>query len=90
MMEEIHAEISGLVQGVGFRSLVSRYALEHNIKGFVRNLPDGRVEICAQGEAVAIKEFFNEIRQFPGRASIERFEEKKIECGKKHSTFQVY
>jgi acylphosphatase len=89
-MEEIHAKISGIVQGVGFRSLVSRYAVAHNIKGFVRNLPDGRVEICAQGEARAIKEFFNEIRQNPGRASIERFEEKKSESGKKHSAFEVY
>jgi acylphosphatase len=90
MMEEIHAVISGLVQGVGFRSLVSRYAVAHNIKGFVRNLPDGKVEICAQGAAVAIREFFNEIRQVPGRASIERFEEKKTSCGKKYSTFLIY
>jgi acylphosphatase len=90
MMEEIHAKVTGLVQGVGFRSLVSRYALEHNIKGFVRNLPDGTVEICAQGAAVALKEFFNEIRKSPGRASIERLEEKKTECGIKHSSFRVY
>ncbi len=89
-MEEIHATISGLVQGVGFRSLVKRYALAHNIKGFVRNLPDGKVEICAQGEAVAIQKFYNQIRKEPGRAAIERFEEKKVEFGIKHSAFQVY
>jgi acylphosphatase len=89
MIEEIHAQISGQVQGVGFRSLVSRYALKHSIKGFVQNLSDGRVEICAQGERSAIQEFFNEIRVNPGRAFIERFEEKKTECGKKYSTFQV-
>lgn len=90
MMEEVQVQASGVVQGVGFRSLVHRYALKHGIKGFVRNLPDGRVEICAQGTKGALREFFDDIRKNPGRASIDRFDEKKGECGKIYSTFEIY
>ena len=89
-MEEILVHVSGVVQGVGFRFLINQYALKHNIKGFVRNLSDGRVEICAQGTDKEIQEFFDEIYQNPGRALIKRFDEKKRKCNKIHSTFTVY
>jgi len=46
----IHALISGLVQGVFFRSETRRIAKSLNIKGWVKNLPDGRVEVMAEGE----------------------------------------
>lgn len=39
--------ISGNVQGVGYRAHVRRAAHQHHIKGFVRNLSDGRVEVFA-------------------------------------------
>ena len=90
MIEEIHVFISGQVQGVGFRARVARYALKHNIKGFVRNLPDERVEICAQGAGSAIRAFFKEIRAAPGRALIQSFDEKKTECGQTYSAFEIY
>src|SRR5438067_7998224 len=40
---------SGRVQGVGFRYTVKNIALQHNISGYVRNLPDGRVELVMEG-----------------------------------------
>lgn len=40
---------SGRVQGVGFRYTVHNIALQHNVRGFVRNLPDGRVEMILEG-----------------------------------------
>jgi acylphosphatase len=40
---------SGRVQGVGFRYTVKNVALQHNISGYVRNLPDGRVELVMEG-----------------------------------------
>jgi acylphosphatase len=40
---------SGRVQGVGFRYTVKNIAIRHNVSGFVRNLPDGRVEMVIEG-----------------------------------------
>ena len=45
-----HVYISGRVQGVFFRSETQDEAIRHNVTGWVRNLPDGRVEAVFQGE----------------------------------------
>lgn len=42
---------SGHVQGVGFRYTAQTLARNHPVGGYVRNLPDGRVELVAEGEA---------------------------------------
>ncbi len=47
--------VSGRVQGVGFRWWVRSRALELGLAGFARNLYDGRVEVCAQGDRAAIE-----------------------------------
>ena len=44
-----HILFSGQVQGVGFRYTAHRTAGRYNVTGFVRNLPDGDVEMLAQG-----------------------------------------
>jgi len=41
---------SGRVQGVGFRYTVHNLAMQYDIRGYVRNLPDGRVELVAEGQ----------------------------------------
>lgn len=46
---ELHAIVSGKVQGVGFRATTHHFALNLGLTGSVRNLPDGTVEINAQG-----------------------------------------
>ncbi|MFI5334098.1 MAG: acylphosphatase [Chlamydiales bacterium] len=50
MMEEMHALIHGKVQGVGFRATTKFFADQLGLSGYARNLPNGDVEICAQGE----------------------------------------
>lgn len=49
-----HIYFSGRVQGVGFRFQASWAAKQLGLTGWVRNLPDGRVELEVQGEAAAI------------------------------------
>ena len=45
----LEATISGEVQGVGFRYFVLRHALGVGLRGYVRNLPGGGVEVVAEG-----------------------------------------
>jgi len=48
---------SGRVQGVGFRYTVERVARRFEVTGFVRNLPDGRVELVAEGLPAELARF---------------------------------
>ena len=46
---------TGRVQGVGFRYTTRNIAIRHNVAGYVRNLPDGRVELVMEGPATEIQ-----------------------------------
>lgn len=60
---EIHAIAKGKVHGVGFRYTTQRIALEIGIKGTVENLPDGTVEIYAQGSQAQIALFCKRLEE---------------------------
>ena len=49
-MTSVQVHYEGRVQGVGFRWTVKALAREFDVTGTVKNLPDGRVELVAQGE----------------------------------------
>jgi acylphosphatase len=53
---------SGHVQGVGFRYTTHSIARGRNVTGYVRNLPDGRVELVAEGAPREIDAFLQEVR----------------------------
>jgi len=52
----IHALVSGRVQGVGYRAFVKMTAMQLGIVGWIRNLPDGRVEMMAMGNKTGLEE----------------------------------
>ncbi len=52
----------GRVQGVGFRFTAARLAPRFGVSGWVRNLPDGRVELEAQGEPGQVRDLLDAIR----------------------------
>ncbi len=58
-----HIIFTGRVQGVGFRFTAHRLAGQHRLTGWVRNLPDGSVEMFAQGPEEDIDACIEEIRQ---------------------------
>ena len=61
-----HIIFNGRVQGVGFRFTTHRMAERHGLTGFVRNLPDGTVEMLAQGPAKDIDACLANIREYFG------------------------
>lgn len=65
---EMHALVSGNVQGIGFRATTRYLASQLGLKGTVRNLPDGSVEIYAQGRKEQLEALIKRLKQeaFPG------------------------
>ena len=63
-MERRSIHFSGRVQGVGFRYTAHRLAAGKAVTGYVRNLPDGRVEAVIEGEPPAIDALLAAIRQY--------------------------
>jgi acylphosphatase len=64
------ALVSGRVQGVGFRFFAERAARAAGVKGWVRNLPDGRVETVAEGEEKAVARYLEQIGRGPFGGSV--------------------
>jgi acylphosphatase len=64
--------VSGRVQGVGFRFYLLEAAEQEGLSGWVRNLPDGRVEVVAEGDREAIERFEGRVRRGPPAARVER------------------
>jgi acylphosphatase len=81
--------VSGRVQGVGFRWFTEREAVRRNVRGFVRNLEDGRVEILAQAHPSALEEFCECIRRGPAASRVERIETLTIEVDPGLSSFRI-
>lgn len=79
-MKTYHIFVSGRVQGVFFRANTVREAKKLEIKGWVRNTKDKRVEIIAQGSEKNIKEFLKWLEKGPLLAKVAdlKIEEKKL------------
>jgi acylphosphatase len=76
--------ISGKVQGVWFRASTGERAREMDLRGYARNLTDGRVEVLAAGDAAAIDALADWLHQGPPQAQVEtvsREEAREKEAG---------
>lgn len=67
----------GRVQGVSFRYYTRRAAQELRLSGWVKNLPDGSVEVMAHGERAALETLRAVIGRGPARARVERVEDRE-------------
>ena len=72
MKTRIHAFVSGMVQGVFFRSETRRIAKNLGVKGWVKNLLDGRVEVLAEGEKDKIDDLIDFLSQGPAAARVDK------------------
>jgi len=72
--------VSGRVQGVGFRWAVRDWAERLELRGWVRNQPDGTVAAEAQGPAPAVAEFARRLRVGPQGARVDAVETTDLEA----------
>ena len=67
----VHVIVRGRVQGVGFRYFVMRHAQRLDIAGWVRNNPDGTVELEAEGDTKALNELLRLLHDGPPMAHVQ-------------------
>jgi acylphosphatase len=84
-----HVFISGRVQGVSFRAYTRDRAREAQVKGWVRNLSDGRVEAVFEGPRPAVQKLISWCYSGPSQAQVERVEVHWEEPTGKEGVFSI-
>ena len=74
MKKSVRLYITGTVQGIFFRAFVKENAERNNIKGFVRNLEDGRVEIFLEGDSDSVNKMIEICKKGPKHSQIKDIE----------------
>lgn len=81
--------ISGEVHGVGYRFFAQRAAARHQVTGYVRNLPDGRVEALVEGAPANVEAFKHDLTTGPAAATVENIEELNVEPTGNYPAFRI-
>jgi acylphosphatase len=81
--------VSGRVQRIGFRWFVYDHAVHEGITGYARNLPDGRVEVMAEGESEAMLRFEMALRQGPPAARVVEVDVEELPPTRRGGTFLI-
>jgi acylphosphatase len=81
--------IRGRVQGVGFRWFVVREARRLGLRGYARNLDDGGVEVVATGEAAALDQLLERLRQGPPGARVDTASRQDLSAAPAFDGFDV-
>ncbi|MBC8223318.1 acylphosphatase [Candidatus Bathyarchaeota archaeon] len=84
-----HIYVSGRVQGVYYRKNARRSALSSGLVGWVRNLPDRRVEAVAEGERGRVEEFLRWCREGPSMAIVRDLEVRWEAATGEFETFRI-
>jgi acylphosphatase len=81
--------ISGRVQAVGFRHFARTSAVAEGLHGWARNLPDGRVEIFAQGDRDALARFERRVNEGPRGARVDTVEASDAPATNEDTSFTI-
>ena len=85
----LRAVVHGYVQGVGFRYYVLSRARLASVYGFVRNRPDGTVEVVAEGERVALEQLLEAVERGPIGASVSYVEREWLPYEGRFRRFEI-
>ena len=76
----VHVWVAGRVQGVFYRASTREMAIGHGLAGWVKNLPDGRVEAVFEGSADQVRQAVDWCRHGPSGARVERVDAQEEEA----------
>jgi len=85
----VYIRVYGIVQGVFFRAFTRNWASRLGLNGYVKNMPDGSVEIVAEGSEENIKELIGRVKEGPPAASVERIETEWKKPSNQHIGFRI-
>ena len=88
-MRRVKLLVSGRVQGVYFRMFTQNKAKHFGVKGYARNLPDGRVEIIAEADPGSIENFIKWCHKGPVTARVDHVEMTELESDKALTSFEI-
>lgn len=88
-MTELHAIVHGRVQLVLFRDFTARTARKLGVKGTVQNLPDGTVEVVAQGEKSSLGKLLEALQRGPLLSHVDSVESEWREVTKQFDDFDI-
>ena len=85
----LHAIVQGRVQGVNYRFFAFRHAARLSLCGYVRNLPDSSVEICAEGDRKQLEKLVELLKVGPPGARVANLELTWSEYSGQYNDFSV-
>ena len=88
-MKQTHLLISGQIQGIGYRQFVKQNAQKLGLAGWVRNLPDGKVEAVCQGKKEQLEQLVLLCRKGPFMAEVKDIVVTEAETEKEYSDFVI-
>lgn len=88
-LARIHVFVSGRVQGVSYRESAREAAERIGVVGWIRNLPDGRVEAVLEGSTEQVREMLDYLRRGPAPARVDHLEEHHEPAAGDLTTFEV-
>lgn len=88
-LRRVHVFVSGKVQGVGFRDFTNAKASGLGLSGWVMNLPDGRVELVAEGGEAALEKLIDAVARGPAAAKVDKIERKEEDYSGEFKQFEV-
>ena len=85
----VHIVVSGMVQGVGFRYFIHHHARQLGLTGWVRNLPNGDVEIQAEGNREFVESLVTYARRGPRLAVVSNVRLEWKEPSRQFTSFEI-
>jgi len=85
----LRIKVFGTVQGVGFRYFTQRLASDLGLEGFVKNMPDGTVQVEVEGDQDSIESFIKRLYEGPAASRVSKIDTEDLPSGGDYGGFEI-